>query len=75
MFQMLSLKQGRPGRRRHSPGLVLVLTVPTLPLENGKLTIDVFAADGNDEVAAFSACEITIAGDALAEVQTQTSWL
>ena len=42
-------------------------TDPTL--ENGKLTIDVYAADGNDGTAAFSSCEITLTGDALTEVQ------
>ena len=42
-------------------------TDPTL--ENGKLTIDVYAVDGNDGTAAFSSCEITLTGDALTEVQ------
>ena len=42
-------------------------TDPTL--ENGKLTIDVYAADGNDGTSAFTSCEITLTGDALTEVQ------
>ena len=69
MFQMLSLKQGRPGRRRHLRGFTFSADGTDPTVENGKLTIDVFAADGDDDVAAFSACEITIAGDALAAIQ------